>query len=329
MKRELNFESFLKYIKNDEPFFINRLGGSDIKTYFRYNHTLKVKGPNEDFILNTIKYISEWNGYYDCGKDTKEKKERLENFFKELHRIYKENEISTNACGFVENYGYTEMFEDVKFQYIDYHHYIEKPNIFFNSILPVFNNKKILVVSPFTDLIKDQSLKINDLHKINENYDFLYLKTSITYFDSDKNDYLNAPNSNFFETIKEYQKEIEGIDFDLAILGCGTYAHFLGDYIKKIGKKAIYVGGVLPVYFGIFGDRHVTRKTEIDYNFCVLNNFEILHSKNVKESLNDYLYHEYKYEEKINRMKDYKYHEILSKYNTEDSKKIFFINNGF
>ena len=51
-------------------------------------------------------------------------------------------------------------------------------------------------------------------------------------------------------------KDISNIDFDIALLGCGSYGLPLCDYIKiKLNKSAVYIGGGLQLYFGIKGKR--------------------------------------------------------------------------
>ena len=142
---------------------------------------------------------------------------------------------------------------------------------------------------------------------------FKFFKVHITYFDSKKNNYLNTPHNNFLETVQFYNDSIKNIDFDIALLSCGSYAHFIGEYIKNIGKKSIYIGGVLPLYFGIFGDRYMKSFFNyFDYNYCVLNNFDIDHNHD-KESLNDYLYNANKYDSKnINHKKYEKLLETLN-----------------
>ena len=50
-------------------------------------------------------------------------------------------------------------------------------------------------------------------------------------------------------------KDISKIDFDVALLGCGSYGLPLANYIKNLGKSAVYIGGGLQLYFGIKGKR--------------------------------------------------------------------------
>ena len=53
--------------------------------------------------------------------------------------------------------------------------------------------------------------------------------------------------------------EIKNIDFDIALLSCGSYAMYFGKHIKeKLNKKSIYIGGILNVLFNIYGKRYDT-----------------------------------------------------------------------
>ena len=49
--------------------------------------------------------------------------------------------------------------------------------------------------------------------------------------------------------------QINVINFDIAIIGCGPYGFNLAAYIKRIGKKAIHLGGATQILFGIKGKR--------------------------------------------------------------------------
>ena len=63
------------------------------------------------------------------------------------------------------------------------------------------------------------------------------------------------PGVDWFSTVKQLQKEISRIDFDIALLSCGSYAMPLGVHVaRQLERKAIYVGGVLQLYFGIMGE---------------------------------------------------------------------------
>ena len=54
----------------------------------------------------------------------------------------------------------------------------------------------------------------------------------------------------FVEKIREIRDE-----FDVALCSCGGYGNPLCAAIADMKRSAIYVGGVLQMYFGIYGSR--------------------------------------------------------------------------
>lgn len=59
----------------------------------------------------------------------------------------------------------------------------------------------------------------------------------------------------WFEALEYMCKEVDNIEFDIALIGCGAYGLPLGAYIKGKGKVAIHMGGDLQMLFGIMGKR--------------------------------------------------------------------------
>ncbi len=49
--------------------------------------------------------------------------------------------------------------------------------------------------------------------------------------------------------------DIDKIDFDVALLGCGVYGVPLSAHIKRGGRQAVYTGGATQIMFGIKGRR--------------------------------------------------------------------------
>ena len=49
--------------------------------------------------------------------------------------------------------------------------------------------------------------------------------------------------------------EVSKLDFDIAIIGAGAYGLPLASFIKSLGKKAVHLGGVTQMLFGIKGKR--------------------------------------------------------------------------
>lgn len=111
--------------------------------------------------------------------------------------------------------------------------------------------KRVLVVHPFEKTIRKQYER-RDLifpDELLPEFHLLTLKAVQSHGDGD------TPFDNWFDALDWMKNEIEKIDFDICILGCGAYGFPLGAHIKRMGKKAIHLGGVTQLLFGIKGKR--------------------------------------------------------------------------
>lgn len=61
--------------------------------------------------------------------------------------------------------------------------------------------------------------------------------------------------STWFEALAHMEQQIEAIDFDVAIIGCGAYGFSLASYVKRMGRQAVHLGGITQMLFGIKGER--------------------------------------------------------------------------
>lgn len=124
--------------------------------------------------------------------------------------------------------------------------YVERP---WTRIL---KGKKVLVVHPFEETIKQQYKKrelLFDNPEILPDFNLITYKAVQTVA-GNKSEF-----KDWFEALNFMEKEISKIDFDIAILGCGAYGLPLAAYIKRLGKQAIHVGGATQLLFGILGKR--------------------------------------------------------------------------
>ena len=112
--------------------------------------------------------------------------------------------------------------------------------------------KKVLVVHPFESTIKNQFINRTKLFKNPEVLPEFELKTVKAVLSLAGEE---TPFSTWFDALDYMKCEINKIDFDIAILGCGAYGIPLGGYIKSMGKKAIIMGGATQLLFGIVGAR--------------------------------------------------------------------------
>lgn len=112
--------------------------------------------------------------------------------------------------------------------------------------------KKILVIHPFEESIKEQYSKNRKFLFDNKDIlpDFeLYTIKAVQGMGCE------TEFKDWFEALDYmYQKAIK-INFDVAIIGCGAYGFPLAALLKKAGKKAIHLGGVTQILFGIKGKR--------------------------------------------------------------------------
>lgn len=114
--------------------------------------------------------------------------------------------------------------------------------------------KKILVIHPFADSIQLQYTRYRNQLFPNELIlpEFKSLETIKAVQTIAGND---AGFSNWFDALEYIKAEIKKKDFDIALLGCGAYGFPLAAFIKRMGRKAIHIGGTLQLNFGIKGKR--------------------------------------------------------------------------
>ena len=130
-------------------------------------------------------------------------------------------------------------------------------SLYFNELqLPwtyALKNKTVLIIHPFGNLMKYQYKNKRKLlfknKKILPKFKLKIIKPANTAG-------LNKIGDSWYDNYINICKEIDKIEFDIALVSCGGYGHPVINYIKKNKKKsAIYVGGSLQLLFGIKGKR--------------------------------------------------------------------------
>lgn len=111
--------------------------------------------------------------------------------------------------------------------------------------------KKVLVVHPFAETIQNQYKKRNVLFDNNFLPDF-DLKTikAVQSIAGSKTKF-----NDWFEALNYMKAQINKTDYDICIIGAGAYGFPLAAHVKRMGKKAIHLGGVTQLLFGIVGKR--------------------------------------------------------------------------
>lgn len=115
------------------------------------------------------------------------------------------------------------------------------------------SGKRVLVIHPFDELIKEQYGKREFLFK-NKNllppFDLLTVKAVQTISGTKDSRF-----STWFDALEYMCQKVDKKSYDVAIIGCGAYGYPLAAHIKNTGKIAIHLGGVTQCLFGIKGRR--------------------------------------------------------------------------
>lgn len=116
----------------------------------------------------------------------------------------------------------------------------------------VLGGKKVLVVHPFEDSIKQQYEKrrlLFDNPDILPDFELITLR-AVQSIAGNKCKF-----KDWEEALHYMEKRMSEIDYDIAIVGCGAYGLPLAAYAKRMGKQAIHLAGGTQLLFGIMGNR--------------------------------------------------------------------------
>jgi len=267
-------------ILGKEPFFFSRIGGSDTDAVIDYIASKNSSNPEafEKELLEHLATVQRYNGFYakaDLRENFSRYLETLISSYKGLNRgticggklisIYYPKVIHPSLRKFHSNIERTVGFFDEisePWRKLDLYPYNRIENIghrdstLISSLAKTLNGKRVLVVSPFAESILFNYHRRNSFFKEVKfpEIELAVVNTPITYYGLPDELY---PHGNWFETVDELNKIIASEDFDIALLSCGSYALPIGDFIKnKMRRGAIYVGGVLQLFFGVMGRRY-------------------------------------------------------------------------
>lgn len=127
-----------------------------------------------------------------------------------------------------------------------------EPFIHRNPWSEALKDKKVLVIHPFEESIINQFKKREHLFedkRVLPNFKLVTLKSVQTLAGNEEGF------KDWEEALESMKNKINYIDFDIAIIGCGSYGLPLGAHIKRLNKMAVHIGGATQLLFGIIGAR--------------------------------------------------------------------------
>ena len=132
-------------------------------------------------------------------------------------------------------------------------------NIYNNPWTQALTGKRVLIISPFIESMK---LKVNCLPEIYgvdlfPNCEFCFITPPQTHATSNSEEF-DIELEKFMDEIKKIKDT-----FDIALCSCGGYGNLVCAELYKLGKSAIYVGGVLQMFFGLYGNRWLTERPDV------------------------------------------------------------------
>jgi hypothetical protein len=136
----------------------------------------------------------------------------------------------------------------------DIFHYIHS-----QPFTQALRGKRILIVSPFEESIKEKIPIREKIYGID-----LFPDCVITT--------IKPPQTQAGENSREFDIELalfcNRLDaikdtYDVALVSCGGYGNLVCNHIYESGRSAIYVGGVLQMYFGILGNRWLKERPDV------------------------------------------------------------------
>lgn len=257
-----SFQAFLiEKIKSGKPFMLSRFGCGVLSSAIDYALRLSPKTLLEyifgkidslDLQPHTINNVCIGDGFYPPKRDA----------IMQYGKLICESLFEIDAFATImkqERFFSEKLSQKVRCRFRDLESFH-----FSNPWTSALKGKKVLVIHPFVNTIRYQYEHSRD--KLFNNFNCLpefelKLLRAVQDKKISKDSYDQF--DTWFDAYDFMCREIDKIDFDIAILGCGGYGMPLASYIKRKGKQAIHLGGGTQYLFGIRSKRADEANAEI------------------------------------------------------------------
>ncbi len=234
-------------LQENKPFFVGRLGSNELECMVEY--------------------------YYVIGRDRQKMKKDRESYHNNLKLVMKQGAgFFPTEDKYLDHFVelYTDSLKNVdfiwsmwlsRFENMLYKRFAPEKEIglYKDTALPynfsmpwtkALEGKRVLVIHPFEESIR-QNYQIRE--KLFPNPDVLPEFKLITLKAVQSIADEIVPFKDWFEALDFMKIRISKIEFDIALIGAGAYGFPLGAFIRQMGKRAVHVGGMLQLLFGIKG----------------------------------------------------------------------------
>lgn len=239
--RETNEYIYRRVCENPkEGLFVGRFGSVEIQAFAKFD-------PNMGSMRNTDKVLWKMSNNAGIFPATVEMGRR---FAEEMKVACAQIDMLAIWYNPMEDYAMKLYANDVEYGRLAG---IE-PYYFSNPWSRCLKGKKVLVINPFADSIRNQYE--TNREKLFKNPDVLpefelHTLKAVQTIAGNRDPRFN----DWFEALDYMEQEAMKIDFDVAIVGCGAYGFPLCARLKKHGKIAIHMGGATQMMFGVKGSR--------------------------------------------------------------------------
>ena len=248
-------------LKTNKNFIIPRIAGIE-NTYSFIGYSMIVRNLNnseKNFIVNNINIMKKHSGIKFTDMDS------IKLYASDYLRSFKNCEIYSgwepwgnvyktiqNSHDFiVDTFKTRDIIGAFCYDIFNYIH--TKP--WTHSL----KGKRILIISAFAETMNKQLPHLSKIYGIDlfPDCELLFMKPPQTQ-GSEKSEMYKIE-------INKFNKKLLGLidAFDVALVSAGGYGNLICNFIYENNKSAIYVGGVLQMYFGILGSRWKKERKEI------------------------------------------------------------------
>ena len=261
-------EMIYNLLMQDKPCMIARFGSTELAALVNY---LGVNAPKHSVIKyikgeqpewwwnkNIMNQMQQWSGFFPSTPENMQR-------FGEL-MLEDAKEVDLLGSWLTQEALFLNGLKNSKFVQLE----LLNPFWSKETWTRALANKKILVIHPFSNTIKNQYDNHRNLLFTNPNilpqFASLHIIKAVQSLGG------TSLFKDWFDALQWMKNEMDKIDYDICLIGCGAYGFPLAAYAKRKGKKAVHLGGSLQLLFGIKGARWENPNYNKKYNYSALMN---------------------------------------------------------